>query len=272
MKKHTLHYQIFKKGNAAFFNTARFLPSGEREDVFVLYGFAHIVNNFVNATPRQESDFYDFKEQYLQTRQGSPSNDPIIDPFIELCCRKNIETAWVDAFFYSKEQDLKKNSYNTLAETLEYIYGSAEVIGMCIVRLLGLPDTALPAAQLLSRALQYINFIRDIKEDLDAGRQYVPLVGSGLKSWQESKARKKPDVFKAFVLKNIALCEEWQAEAAKGFAALPRRYRAVVKTACDMFERTVSTMKSDPFIIYEKKAQPARSRILFWFLKNFFRG
>jgi phytoene synthase len=72
------------------------------------------------------------------------------------------------------QMDIDKREYKTLDDTLEYIYGSAEVIGLFMAQIMGLPEEAHDFAKMQGRAMQFINFIRDIDEDITLGRRYFP--------------------------------------------------------------------------------------------------
>ena len=106
-----------------------------------------------------------FKDGYYNALLGKCTSDIIINSFFELLHRKSFQSSWVDAFFKSMEMDLIKKRYETIEETLSYIYGSAEVIGLMMAKILDLDPQSYPFARYLGRAMQYINFIRDIDED-----------------------------------------------------------------------------------------------------------
>ena len=88
-------------------------------------------------------------------------------------------------FLGSMAADLTRRFYRTEAETLEYVYGSAEVIGLFMARIMRLPEEALPAARMLGRAMQFINFIRDAAEDAVPRPDFVDSIdGEYNKVWR----------------------------------------------------------------------------------------
>ncbi len=89
------------------------------------------------------------------------------------------------------EHDLSESSCETLEDVLTYIYGSAEVIGLFMARIMDLDEASFPYAAMLGRAMQYINFIRDIAEDNELGRRYLPLLDTSLVSLKEGGEAKK---------------------------------------------------------------------------------
>ncbi len=189
----TVHYETFRRGSRTYFNSSRFFPEDVRTDVYTLYGFVRTADNFVDTVPQQRAEFENFVGRYEKSiRSGDASGDAIIDSFVELARRKQFERSWIDAFLHSMELDLEKSRHVTLEESLEYIYGSAEVIGLFMVRILGLDERAGHAARMLGRAMQYINFIRDIDEDNRFGRIYLPISESDLESLDEQYIRAPP--------------------------------------------------------------------------------
>lgn len=262
----------FKRGSKTYFNSSLFFPEEVRRDVFFLYGFVRTADDFVDAVPQDGEGFRAFRAAYERARAaGSATGDPIIDCFLDVSRRKGFRDDWTRAFLDAMEADLTKNRYETLEETLAYIYGSAEVIGLFMAAVMGLPEEAWPAAQALGRSMQYINFIRDIAEDNALGRIYLPLSGSGLEDLTEETARAHPEAFRAFIRAQADLYLEWQCRAEEGFRYIPKRSRVPVITASRMYNWTARQIQADPFVVYRKKVKPSKGRILAELLGNLFK-
>jgi phytoene synthase len=272
MSLQKLHYRTFKSGSKTYFNSSLFFPRKAREDVFALYGFVRVADNFVDSVPQDADGFYRFKAAYELALKGRPSEDPIIDAFVELGGRKGFDPEWTRAFLRSMELDLTKKDYDTLGETLEYIYGSAEVIGLYMARLLDLDPASHPYARLLGRSMQYINFIRDIDEDRKLGRRYLPLRDTPLDSLEPEYVRRHPEQFRAFLRHHLGRYQQWQREAEEGFRFIPRRARIPIKTASDMYNWTARAIESDPLVVLERKLKPSRGRIFARILRNALTG
>jgi phytoene synthase len=267
-----VHYQTFKSGSKTYFNSSLFFPRRVREEVFALYGFVRVADNFVDQVPQDPDGFYRFRETYERALGGQASGDPIIDAFVELAGRKSFDPSWTTAFLHSMELDLKKHNYDTLEETLEYIYGSAEVIGLYMARILELAPEADRPAERLGRSMQYINFIRDIDEDRGLGRRYLPLAGTPLTSLEPEHVRRHPEEFRAFLRHHLDYYKQWQREAEEGFKYIPRRSRIPIKTASDMYNWTAGTIEADPMVVFERKVKPSRGRIFRRILINAITG
>lgn len=268
MSATAIHKETFRQGSKTYYNSSVFFPESVREDVFILYGFVRVADNYVDSVPQDVDGFNAFVADYRRARGGRHVANEIIDPFVDLMSRKDFKSEWVDAFLHSMEMDIYKSTYETMNETLEYIYGSAEVIGLFMARILELPDDSLPFAEMQGRAMQYINFIRDVAEDVGLGRRYLPLAGSDLDALDSETARTKTASFERFIRKQIETYYSWQQEARKGYRYIPRRYLIPIKTASDMYGWTADCIYRDPHVIFERKVKPPKPRILLQVLRN----
>jgi phytoene synthase len=256
---------VFKKGSRTFFNSSRFFPKAVREDVSILYGFLRTADDLVDAVPQRADEFRSFDTRFREARAGGPTGDPIIDRFAALEKRRGFDPSWTDAFLHAMALDLVKRRYARIEETLEYVHGSAEVVGLMTASLMGLPPEAFPPAAMLGRAMQYINFLRDIAEDNGFGRTYLPAAEMsrfGLSGLGPEAAARAPEAFRSFVRAELDRYRGWQAEAERGFRYLPRRLLVPVRTASKMYKWTAARISSDPFIVFRTKVKPSRWRIL----------
>ncbi|NCA82250.1 MAG: phytoene/squalene synthase family protein [Opitutae bacterium] len=273
--------QVFKAGSTTYFNSSLFFPPKMRAEVFALYGFVRVADNLVDAVPQDAVGFARFVSKYRTALAGTPAADPIIDDFVALAERLAFDPAWTDAFLASMEADLTKRIYRTEEEVLKYIYGSAEVIGLFMAKVMRLPEESHPAARMLGRAMQFINFIRDVAEDTGLGRRYLPLERGGEvllegvpEDWLPDRGwvQAKPAKWTAYVQAHLARYAAWQAEAEAGYHFMPQRARMAVRTAGDMYNWTARQIAADPFVVFERKVKPKKARIVWQALWNGLRG
>lgn len=257
--------KIFKKGSKTYYWSTFFFPKKVKRDVTVLYAFVRIADDFVDQVPPRKDLYYAFKDEYYRSIAGGHGAQKVIRDFVMLQHRKQIEQAWVDSFFSSMEMDLKHHEYRTMDDTLRYMYGSAEVIGLMMNRVLGVAPKADFGAQLQGRAMQYINFIRDIKEDMVLGRTYIPL---------DIRRATGVDVLRAdrhntrLLRQELGRYHQWQKEARTYYKYIPRRYRVAIMTAADMYEWTAFQIQKDPQKAFKHKVKPSKLRILVAGLRN----
>ncbi|MFW5693875.1 MAG: phytoene/squalene synthase family protein [Alkalispirochaeta sp.] len=268
MEMAAVHRETFREGSKTYFNSTRFFPEPIRTDVFLLYGFVRTADNYVDAIPQDAEGFENMVATYYAALSGTPADDPIIDGFVELSRRYEFEERWTEAFLKAMRMDLYKRVHATLEESLEYMYGSAEVIGLFMGKIMGLSTEASHAARLLGRAMQYINFIRDIAEDNTFGRTYLPITETTLPDVSREHAEADPEEFNRFIRAQLHRYLHWQAEAEAGYDLIPRRYRIPIKTAGDMYKWTGQVIYQNPSIVFERKVKPRRSRIVMTGLLN----
>jgi 15-cis-phytoene synthase len=163
------------------------------------------------------------------------------------------------------EMDITKKVYLNLDQTEEYIYGSAGVIGLYMSKILNVPEKYYENAKKLGNAFQYINFIRDIDEDLKLGRNYFPqdqLIAFSLPDLQPKTVFNKPQYYIAFIESSIHQYYLWLEEGLEGIRALPKPFSIAVQTASDMYEWTAKKITKNPFIVYEKKMKPNKFNVV----------
>ena len=264
-------FTLFRQGSTTYFYSSLFFPTRIRKNVFILYAFVRKADNYVDQIPQDGKGFLDFIHRFDQSWNGQESGDIVVDSFVALAKEKNFKKEWIDAFLDSMEMDLHKREYHTIDETLEYIYGSAEVIGLFMAKILDLVPRSHKHAMYLGRAMQYINFIRDIEEDNKLGRLYFPredLDEFGLTSLHYDEVKRKPTAFSDFIHKQLRRYCGWQEWAEQGYGFIPKRYLIPVKTASEMYNWTGRQIEMDPYIIYRFKVKPMVSQIVFKTLRN----
>jgi 15-cis-phytoene synthase len=158
------------------------LPADKRPFVHALYGFARYADEIVDdlsstLTDSQKADLLDsWSQQFMDDLARGHSEDPICHAVVDTVLRWNIPFEHFEAFLKSMRMDLTVTEYQTYEDLYEYVYGSAAVIGLQMVYLLEpTSPEAYDRAVDLGVAFQLANFIRDVGEDLDRGRVYLPL-------------------------------------------------------------------------------------------------
>lgn len=264
-------FSIFQKGSKTYFYSSLFFPPLMRKDVFSLYAFVRKADNFVDSIPQNSSGFYDFKKKYQQAINGKETDDIVINSFVELAHRKSFDPAWTDVFLASMESDITTTHYKSIDEVIDYMYGSAEVIGLFMAKIMNLPTQALFHARYLGRAMQYVNFIRDIAEDITLNRIYMPadeLKEYGISQLDYEYVKTIPLQFTHFIRKQLHYFARWQQRAEKGFSFIPKRYLIPIKTASEMYIWTAEQIYNNPFLVFKKQLKPHMSNILSSLIQN----
>lgn len=260
---------IFRGGSKTYFNSSLFFPPAVRTDVVRFYAFVRVADDYVDQVPPDREGFQKFRQSWDQVRSGSPGTDVIVNDFYLLAQERNFDHAWVEAFLDVMASDMDPVPCHTLEDTLRYTYGSAEVIGLFMSAILGLDQKSTKAALMQGRAMQMINFIRDLAEDEALGRSYLPLSETSLGSLGREEAYANKEEFCRFVRAQLQHYEAWQKEAYGGYQFLPRRYRVPIQTATDMYNWTARTIEKDPLLVFERKVKPPKWQVIAGALWNF---
>jgi 15-cis-phytoene synthase len=264
-------FNIFKLGSKTYFYSSLFFPKKIKEDVFILYAFVRVADDLVDSIPQKTNEYIRFKKEYQYSYKGGKSNNIVINAFVDLEKRCGFDHRWVLAFFDSQESDLHTKEYKTIMDTEKYIYGSAEVIGLMMAKVLNLPVKSYLSAKFLGKAMQYANFIRDIKVDCQLGRLYFPkneLKEQGLECLCIDSISDDVNNFQKYLRSQIKRYYKWQNEAEKGFKYIPKRFRIAIKTASDMYKWTVSKIDKNPEIVFSEQIKPSYLRIILTGVKN----
>jgi 15-cis-phytoene synthase len=268
--------KIFQQGSQTYYNSSLFFPKAIRDEVTVLYAFVRVADDFVDSNPQDNTSFYRFKSDYEQLMKGMDvetwEHTPTLKAFVELSKKYDFNPRWAEAFLQSMEWDLLDKQYLVFDDTDAYIYGSANVVGLFMAKIMNLPERSYDGAESLGWAFQYINFIRDISEDITLNRCYFPkteLKKYGLEApLSYESIMGNQENFKQFIRAQLNYYSLRQKDAEATFKYIPFRYRIAVKTASDMYAWTGQQIYNDPMVIYKTKVKPSKRKILLSGLRN----
>jgi phytoene synthase len=253
---------IFKRGSDSFFLSSLLFSRKTRQDVFDLYSFLRVADDYVDRIIPDIENFQELRIMYssavadphFDTRKHKSDsiNLRVTKNILRLSHKHNFDPVWIEAFFDSMQADLNEKIYKTWGDTRGYMYGSAEVVGLMMSRLMGADPEADDYARLQGRALQLINFIRDIGEDNRLGRQYFPqeeLKKFNLADLSQKTAQAQPEDFEDFIKAQIERHKEWQTEAGNGYKFIPKRMRVALLTAVKAQQRTSRQIARNPLLV-----------------------
>jgi len=233
--------EVTRHYSTSFYSATQLFPSPVREAIQGIYGFVRLADEIVDSFHDcdQKNLFDRFEEDYNFALEKGISSNPVIYSFLLTVHRYDIDDAYVRAFLASMRADLEKKIYTSRLEANQYIYGSADVVGlMCLKvfcdhdeQLFG--ELATPAMRLGS-AFQKVNFLRDLREDvLGLGRIYFP--GFSMDRFDEKT--------------KLELVQEIDADfasALKGIRRLPDSSRLAVHTAYCYYVRLLGKIRDTP--------------------------
>jgi phytoene synthase len=169
----------------SYYLASLFFPKNIKQEVFLLYAFVRVADDIVdNEHEGQKEKLQAFIARTQNIFSSSPDEntterDQIIIPFAKLCKDKQIKQEWIESFLSAMKSDCEWKEYKTYTQLQEYMVGSAEVVGLMMCQIIGYPphdqEKTFYHARKLGEAMQYTNFLRDIKEDrVERQRIYIP--------------------------------------------------------------------------------------------------
>jgi phytoene synthase len=251
------------------------LPKEKRPFVHALYGFARYADEIVddlNSTLTDEEKaaaLISWGDQVLLDLRAGSSQDPIAAAFVDTALKFNIPISYFEAFLHSMKMDLTITEYQTYEDLYEYVYGSAAVIGLQMVHVLGTVspsdlNEAKIAAEKLGVAFQLANFIRDVGEDLDRGRVYLPV--SELQAYGVTRSMLEDKVLtpqiRNALKEQILRVRKLQEESDSGIKLLTPGSRECILAASELYCGIVDEVEKIDYEIFSKRAKTSTLRRL----------
>jgi phytoene synthase len=260
-------YEECKRLNAlhgkTYYLATLLLPAAKRPPVHALYGFARYADEIVDdlastLTPEEKAvALRTWGDTVLADLRAGESSDLIGRALVDTATKYSIPLEYFDAFMVSMEMDLTVTRYQTYEDLMTYVYGSAVVIGLEMLPILGYSDPrAIEAATALGTAFQLANFIRDIGEDIDRGRIYMPLddlARFGVSEEMLLKRELTPEIVEA-IKYQIARVRELQEKAEAGIQYLDPISRPCIRAASELYCGIVDEIEANGYDIFNKRA------------------
>eukprot|EP00928_Gymnodinium_smaydae_P039670 TRINITY_DN27047_c0_g1_i1.p1 TRINITY_DN27047_c0_g1~~TRINITY_DN27047_c0_g1_i1.p1 ORF type:complete len:1456 (-),score=289.68 TRINITY_DN27047_c0_g1_i1:198-4565(-) len=259
-----------------FFAGASLMKKQEFLDTAALYGMMRIADDCVDdvddyASRRQRLN--DFEGKFWKAWESkdidaSYNDHPVLPAVVEVSWRLKFPRAFFELFFRSMRADIEENICSSMEDAMYYIEGSAAVVGDFMLPIL-MPDStkeeieeARPFAQDLGRAFQLTNFCRDIDEDLDIHRQYIPedlCKKHGVDLWKRTE---KQEGFANLIEEIFTECDRLYVSADKGIALLPERVRPVVLVASRLYQQIQGEVRKRSYNVFESRVRvPTKTKV-----------
>jgi phytoene synthase len=256
-----------------YFLATKFLPPNKRPFVHALYGFARYTDEIVDdlASTLTESEkahtLTSWGDSVLSDIKNGTSEDKIGRALVDTVNRFNLPIDYFKSFLNSMAMDLTITEYQSYKDLYKYVYGSAAVIGLQMVPILGVVDQndlneANLAAEKLGTAFQLANFIRDVSEDLDRGRIYLPieeLESHNVTREMLGKRKLTPEIISA-LKEQINRVRKLQKESMPGIKLLNPSSRACIEAASELYCGIVDEVEKINYQIFDKRAKTSSWR------------
>jgi 15-cis-phytoene synthase len=261
------HCKVLNKRNGTtYYWATQVLPSVKRHHVHALYGFCRHADDIVDdlgdvSTDVRAKALTDFGDRFFEDLDAGDSDDLVLKAMVHTVRAFRIDPECVRRFLHSMTMDLTVERYETYDDLLVYMDGSAAVIGEMMLPILEPTDpAAFEPARELGNAFQLTNFLRDVDEDLDRGRVYVPqedIRRFGAESAFETRTA-TPE-FVALMRFEIERVRALYEVADSGLVHLPGRSQRCIRAARDLYSRILDEIEAQDHDVFR-----ARARVATW--------
>ncbi|MGC4769167.1 phytoene/squalene synthase family protein [Micromonospora sp. DT44] len=267
--------ELHKRHGRTYYLATRLLPAWKRRHVHALYGFTRYADEIVDSTealpPAERAALLDdWASRFVAGLHGASVDDPLLPAVLHTIAIFDLDRDDFASFLKSMAMDLTVTSYPTYDHLLDYMEGSAAVIGTMMLPILGSSDPAAarePARQ-LGFAFQLTNFIRDVAEDLDRGRTYLPdedLAKFGVTREELIEARDRGQGTprtRELIEYEVTRAQAHYAAAAPGITMLAPASQACMRTAYALYGGILDEVAEQDYDVFSRRALvPQRRRM-----------
>ena len=251
-----------------FYMATRFLPNEKQRSIFAIYGLCRYLDNLVDETVDlmhgKDIDISEVDEKLDQfsaslqgVYNGRESKDPILTAFSDTLKKYHIPIELPFELMEGVRSDLVKNRYQSFKELYDYSYKVASVVGLMTSRVFGYSDeTALEYAIDLGIAMQLTNILRDIGEDLDRNRIYIPQEELEMFNITETELFNgyKGENFIELMKFQIKRARNYYLRADIGIKMLDRDSRLPVYLARYNYSRILDKIEANEYNVFNERA------------------
>ena len=257
--------QLNRRYGTTYYWSTHLLPVVKRHHVHALYGFCRYADDIVDdlgstaSVAEREAALTDFGDRFFVDLERGSSDDAVLKAVVHTVKAFDIDPDCFRRFLRSMAMDFTVETYETFEDLLDYMDGSAAVIGEMMVPILEpLRPEAFRHARELGNAFQLSNFWRDVNEDLDRGRVYIPqedLRKFGADPW----LRKVTPEWRELMAFEIARTREIYASADLGIPMLPPASARCIRGARALYSGILTEIEKAGYDVFT-----ARVRVPTW--------
>lgn len=252
--------ELNKRYGTTYYWSTKVLPRVKQHHVWALYAFCRYADDIVDdmgpaPVDERAKALADFGDRFFADVAHGASDDPVLKAVVHTVKAFDIDLDCFRRFLRSMTMDLTVPTYETWDDLRGYMDGSAAVIGEMMLPILEpLQPEAKQHARDLGDAFQLTNFLRDIDEDLDRGRQYLPQEDLRRFGVDLSERRVTPQ-FVELMQFEIARCRELYASADLGLSMLPPQSARCIGAARVLYGRILEKIEAQGYDVFSKRAR-----------------
>lgn len=252
--------ELNKRYGTTYYWSTKVLPRVKQHHVWALYGFCRYADDIVDdlgpvPVEQRAAALADFGARFFDDLAAGRSDDPVLKAVVHTVTSFDIDPDCFRRFLRSMTMDLTVATYDTWDDLLGYMDGSAAVIGEMMLPILEpLRPEALGHARDLGNAFQLTNFLRDIAEDLDRGRQYVPQEDLRRFGVDLTQREVTPE-FIELMRFEIDRCRTLYASADLGVAMLPPSSGRTIRAARALYSRILERIEAADYDVFSTRVR-----------------
>lgn len=250
-------------GTTYYFATRR-LPPDQRRRVHALYGFVRVADEWVDnpgamTLEETQTRLQNFRHELLEGLAGNTPDEAVLRAFCASAIEIGLPPEEPLVFLDAMEQDLTVDRYETWDDLCGYMRGSAAAVGVMMCYVLGAPrdEQTVASAKALGCAMQLTNFIRDVAEDFERGRIYLPLEDLRRFGVSESDVAegRVSNGFRELMQFEIQRARDLYAEADPGIDRIPRESQLGVRLARVLYSRILDRVEQQDCDVFRSRAR-----------------
>ena len=252
--------RLTKRHGTTYYWATQLLPAVSRPHVHALYGFCRHADDIVDdlgpaPLEQRSAALASFTDRFFHDLDRGRSDDLVLRAVVHTVRAYSIDPDLFRRFVRSMEMDLSIDRYGTWTDLCAYMDGSACVIGEMMLPILEpTSDTALPHARDLGVAFQLTNFLRDVGEDLDRGRIYLPQEDLD-RFGADPIARTVTPEWRELMRFEIDRARELYRSADLGIAALPGRSAGSIRAARVLYSEILDRIERNDYDVFSSRAR-----------------
>ena len=260
-------YEVCRRLNAAhgrtYYFATRLLPAERRRHVHALYAFARYADDLVDhldlgwEPARRRAELEAWTARFLDDLERRTSDEPVLRAVVATVCELGLRHDDLRAFLTSMAMDLDVTRYATYDDLYGYVYGSAAVIGSMVLPVLGpRHPEARARAMDLGVAFQLTNFLRDVAEDWDRGRIYLPLEDLDRFGVTEEDFRRRHvgPAFRRLLAFEAARTRALYRRAEEGWAMLAPTSQGCIRVAHRLYAGILDRLEAEDYQVFRVRA------------------
>lgn len=246
-------------GSRSFYLATRFFPRDLARAAHGVYWFCRFTDDLVDECPDIATGRRDLEHWTPALRSaldGGPIEHPVLKVFADTVARFRIPHELPFELIEGMRMDLNGTRYRDFAELRVFCYRVASVVGLMMCHVIGYSGNALERAEELGIAMQLTNILRDVGEDLDRGRIYLPVDDLHEFGYSEAdlRARVRNQPFRRLMRFQASRARQFYASATPGIALLNPKGRFAVKISADIYAAILRRIERSDYDVFGQRA------------------